>query len=266
MSEEKTVVCPVVIELDGVKKNFGSQNVLAGVNLRVCEGTTTVIVGGSGEGKSVILKHMLGLMRPDAGTVSIFGQDIAKASPRVLKDVRRDFGVLFQNVALFDSMTIFDNVALPIRERTQNDPQQVAARVEELFDMMDLPGVGSKYPAQLSGGMKKRVGLARALALNPKIVFFDEPTTGLDVHKSNEMYRLFHQTQARVGYTAVIVSHDVPKIFKLSDHVALLAGGVIQGQLTPEEFQRSENPLIREFVETTMGPIYSSEREEAALL
>jgi len=255
----------VVIELAGVRKHFGSQQVLAGVDLLVCEGTTTVIVGGSGEGKSVILKHMLGLMRPDAGRVSIFGHDIAKASARELKDVRRDFGVLFQNVALFDSMTIFDNVALPLRERTQDSPQQIAARVDELFQMMDLPGVGGKYPAQLSGGMQKRVGLARALALNPKIVFFDEPTTGLDVHKSNEMYRLFHATQARVGYTAVIVSHDVPKIFKLSDHVALLAEGVIQGQLTPEEFQRSENPVIREFVETTMGPIYSSEREESAL-
>jgi len=265
MTKETTDVCPVVIELVGVEKNFDSQKVLAGVDLRVCEGTTTVIVGGSGEGKSVILKHMLGLVKPDAGQVKIFDRDIAKATARELKDVRRDFGVLFQNVALFDSMTIFDNVALPLRERTHDSPQQIAIRVEELFDMMDLPGVGAKYPAQLSGGMQKRVGLARALSLNPKIVFFDEPTTGLDVHKSNEMYRLFHHTQARVGYTAVIVSHDVPKIFKLSDQVALLAKGVIQGQLSPEEFQRSENPLIREFVETTMGPIYSSEREESAL-
>ncbi len=265
MIEENKFDCPVVIELAGVEKSFADQQVLAGVDLRVCEGTTTVIVGGSGQGKSVILKHMLGLVRPDAGQISIFGRDIAKASAGELKDVRRDFGVLFQNVALFDSMTIFDNVALPLRERTAFGSQQVKARVEELLQMMDLPGAGSKYPAQLSGGMQKRVGLARALALNPKIVFFDEPTTGLDVHKSNEMYRLFHHTQARVGYTAVIVSHDVPKIFKLSDHVALLANGVIQGQLTPEEFQRSENPLIREFVETTMGPIYSSEREESAL-
>ncbi len=265
MTENKIVDCPVVIELIGVEKSFGNQKVLAGVDLRVCEGTTTVIVGGSGEGKSVILKLMLGLLRPDAGKVTIFGQDIAKATARELKDVRRNFGVLFQNVALFDSMTIFDNVALPLRERTQESSQQIKDRVEELFEMMDLPGVGEKYPAQLSGGMQKRVGLARALALNPKIVFFDEPTTGLDVHKSNEMYRLFHHTQARVGYSAAIVSHDVPKIFKLSDQVALLAKGVIQGQLTPEEFQRSENPLIREFVETTMGPIYSSEREEGAL-
>ena len=258
--------CPVAIELFGVEKSFGSQQVLAGVDLRVCTGTTTVIVGASGEGKSVILKHMLGLMRPDSGRVEIFGQDISRASARQLKQVRRDFGVLFQNVALFDSMTIFDNVALPLRERTNENPKEIRARVEKLLGMMDLPGVGPKYPAQLSGGMQKRVGLARALALDPKIVFFDEPTTGLDVHKSNEIYRLFHHTQEQLGYTAVIVSHDVPKIFKLSDHVALLAEGVIQGQLTPEEFQRSGNPLIREFVETTMGPIYSSEKEEAALL
>ncbi len=265
MENEKLKDCPVSIELAGVEKYFGSQKVLDGVNLRVCEGTTTVIVGASGQGKSVILKHMLGLMRPDAGRVEIFGQDITQASARQLKVVRRDFGVLFQNVALFDSMTIFDNVALPLRERTHDSSRQIAARVEELLQMMDLPGAASKYPAQLSGGMQKRVGLARALALNPKVVFFDEPTTGLDVLKSNEIYRLFHHTQAELGYTAVIVSHDVPKIFKLSDHVALLAEGVIQGQLTPEEFQRSENPLIRNFVETTMGPIYSSEREEAAL-
>jgi len=260
-----TSECPVVIELAGVAKSFSSQKVLADINLRVCQGTTTVIVGASGQGKSVILKHMLGLVKPDHGKVWVLGQDISSASTRQLKEIRRDFGVLFQNVALFDSMTIFDNVALPLRERTKLSPPEISRRVVELLQMMDLPGIDEKYPAQVSGGMKKRVGLARALALNPKIVFFDEPTTGLDVHKSNEIYRLFYATQEKLGYTAVIVSHDVPKIFKLSDHVALLANGVIQGQLTPEEFQRSENPLIREFVETTMGPIYSSEREEVAL-
>lgn len=257
--------CPVVIELSGVEKSFGSQRVLAGVNLRVCQGTTTVIVGASGEGKSVILKLMLGLMTPDSGSVTIFGRDITHASARQLREVRRDFGVLFQNVALFDSMNIFDNVALPLRERTKDSSKQIAERVESLLNLMGLPDAGNKFPAQLSGGMQKRVGLARALALEPKVVFFDEPTTGLDVHKSNEIYRLFHHTQAELGYTAVIVSHDVPKIFKLSDHVALLAEGVIQGQLSPEEFQRSDNLLIRDFVETTMGPIYSSEREEVAL-
>jgi phospholipid/cholesterol/gamma-HCH transport system ATP-binding protein len=256
----------IAIELNGVTKAFGDQQVLAGVNLQVEEGTTTVIVGASGQGKSVVLKHMLGLMKPDSGQVNIFGSDISCASGRQLKEVRKDFGVLFQNVALFDSMTIYDNVALPLRERTHASEAEIRTNVEEKLQMMDLPGVGEKFPAQLSGGMQKRVGLARALVLDPKIVFFDEPTTGLDVLKSNEIYRLFHDTQARLRYTAVIVSHDVPKIFKLSDRVALLAEGIVQSSISPEEFQRSDNPLIRRFVETTMGPIYSSENEGIAPL
>ncbi|MDT8421380.1 MAG: ABC transporter ATP-binding protein [Desulfuromonadales bacterium] len=256
----------IAIELIDVKKSFGNQQVLSGVNLQVEEGTTTVIVGASGQGKSVILKHMLGLMRPDSGQIKVFDQDIASASRRQLKEIRKDFGVLFQNVALFDSMTIYDNVALPLRERTEASEEEIRANVEEKLEMMDLHGVHEKFPAQISGGMQKRVGLARALVLDPKIVFFDEPTTGLDVLKSNEIYRLFHDTQARLRYTAVIVSHDVPKIFKLSDRVALLAEGVIQSSISPEEFQRSDNPLIRHFVETTMGPIYSSEKEETAPL
>jgi len=256
----------IAIELSGVKKSFAGQQVLAGVDLQVLEGTTTVIVGASGQGKSVVLKHMLGLLKPDVGQVKVFGRDIARASARQLKEVRKDFGVLFQNVALFDSMTIYDNVALPLRERTAAGEAEIRANVREKLEMMGLRDVDDKYPAQLSGGMQKRVGLARALVLDPKIVFFDEPTTGLDALKSNEIYRLFHDTQARLGYTAVIVSHDVPKIFKLSDRVALLAEGVIQCSVSPEEFQRSDNPLIRDFVETTMGPIYSSEEEETAPL
>jgi len=253
-----------VIELVDIIKNFGSQTVLEGVNLSVKEGSTLVIVGASGQGKSVILKHMLGLVRPDSGSVRVFGRDITSGSRKALKEIRKDFGVLFQNVALFDSLTVFDNVALPLRERTSLSNAEIRANVEEKLVMMDLPNAGTKYPAQISGGMQKRVGLARALVLNPKVVFFDEPTTGLDVNKSNEIYRLFYQTQQKLGYTAVIVSHDVPKIFKLSDQVALLANRQIQGCLSPEEFQLSDNPFIRSFVETTMGPIYSSEREESS--
>jgi len=252
----------MAIELVNVEKTFGVQQVLRGANLPVRQGRTTVIVGASGQGKSVIIKHMLGLVRPDSGQVNVFGKDVARISSRELKEIRRDFGVLFQNVALFDSMNIYDNVALPLRERTRMPEDEVRANVEEKLDMMDLRGVNEKYPAQLSGGMLKRAGLARALVLNPKIVFFDEPTTGLDVNKSNEIYRLFYRTQAKLGYTAVIVSHDVPKIFKLCDYVALLADGVVEGCLSPEEFQRSENPVIRSFVRTTMGDIYSSEQEE----
>jgi phospholipid/cholesterol/gamma-HCH transport system ATP-binding protein len=251
-----------MIRLIDVKKKFGSQDILKGVNLSIYEGKTTVIVGESGKGKSLILKHILGLVRPDKGKVLVEGKDINKIGRKELKDIRAKFGVLFQNAALFDSMTVFDNVALPLRERTRASEEEIRTIVNEKLDLMDIEDSNDKYPAQLSGGMRKRVGLARALVLNPKIVFFDEPTTGLDVAKSNEMYRVFFKTQSKLGYTALIVSHDVPKIFKLADYVALLYDGVIQDCLSPEDFQTSENPFIKEFVQKTMGYIYESEQVE----
>jgi phospholipid/cholesterol/gamma-HCH transport system ATP-binding protein len=252
----------VAIELIGVEKSFARQSVLKGIDLKVPTGKTTLIVGASGEGKSVILKHMLGLIKPDRGQVLVFGQDLARVGKKELNRIRQNFGVLFQNAALFDSLTVYDNIALPLRERTAADEVEIRRNVEEKLALMDLEGAGKKFPAQLSGGMRKRVGLARALVLDPKIVFFDEPTTGLDVNKSNEIYRLFYKTQQQLRYTAVIVSHDVPKIFKLADYVAMLEGGVIQDCLSPEDFQLSDNPVIRAFVEETIGPIYSSEEEE----
>jgi phospholipid/cholesterol/gamma-HCH transport system ATP-binding protein len=251
-----------VIELIDVRKSYGSQDVLKGVNLSIDEGKTTVIVGGSGQGKSQIIKHSLGLISPDSGQVKVFGQDINKISKKELRKIRMEFGVLFQNSALFDSMTVYDNVALPLRERTKFPESKIKGIVEERLELMDVVGSNDKYPAQISGGMKKRVGLARALVLNPKIIFFDEPTTGLDVAKSNEIYRAFFRTQAQLKYTAVIVSHDVPKIFKLADYVALLYNGVMQSCITPEEFQLSDDPAVKEFVEKTMGSLYSSEVEE----
>jgi len=253
---------PVIIELSGVKKSFGRQSVLRGVDLQVREGRTLVIVGASGQGKSVIIKHMLGLVRPDRGVVKVFGQDINRLDRKEKDAVRENFGVLFQNAALFDSMNVYDNVALSLRERTRLNESEVHRQVTEKLALMGLDNTDMKFPAQLSGGMRKRVGLARALMLQPKIVFFDEPTTGLDVHKSNELYRLFYRTQQQLGYTAVIVSHDVPKIFKLADEVALLADGRIQGCMSPEDFQLSEQPMIRSFVEETMGHLYTSDREE----
>lgn len=249
------------VELIDIKKSYGSQQVLRGVNLPIMEGKTTVIVGGSGTGKSQIIKHILGLIKPDSGQVMVYGKDISRVNKKELMEIRTNFGVLFQNVALFDSMTIFDNVAMPLRERTDKSEAEIKKLVLENLEMMDVIGHDDKYPAQISGGMKKRVGLARALVLKPRIIFFDEPTTGLDVAKSNEIYRVFFKTQTQLKYTAVIVSHDVPKIFKLADYVALLYGGLVQGCITPEEFQLSNDPVIREFVETTMGPLYSSEME-----
>jgi phospholipid/cholesterol/gamma-HCH transport system ATP-binding protein len=253
---------PAIIELSGVKKRFGRQLVLRGIDLTVRAGRTLVIVGASGQGKSVIIKHMLGLIRPDRGTVKVFGRDLSRLRRQELNEVRRAFGVLFQNAALFDSLTVYDNVALPLRERTGLSENEIRSAVMEKLALMDMEKAVDKYPAQLSGGMRKRVGLARALVLDPKIVFFDEPTTGLDVNKSNEIYRLFYRSQQQLGYTAVIVSHDVPKIFKLADEVALLADGMIQGCMSPEDFQLSTAPVIRDFVTETMGHLYLSEEEE----
>ncbi len=252
----------IVIEFQGVEKSFGEQLVLDGIDLTVMKGETLVIVGASGQGKSVILKHMLGLMSPDGGKVNVLGKDITKIGRRELTEVRKRFGVLFQNAALLDSMSVFDNVALPVRERTDYTEGEIAKLVMDRLEMVDLEGAGDKYPAQLSGGMRKRAGLARALVLDPEVVFFDEPTTGLDVHKSNEIYRLFRKTRDRLGYTAVIVSHDAPKIFKLADKVALLAEKKIQVLLPPEKFQLCDNPTVRSFVLATMGPVYDSAREE----
>lgn len=248
----------VVIELKGVEKSFGRQKVLDKVDIAIPEGRTTVIVGASGQGKSVLLKHMLGLIRADRGEVLVLGQDIARMGSRELREIRTHFGVLFQGAALLDSITVFDNVALPLRERTRLSAQEIRKRVREKLELVDLVDVDEKYPAQLSGGMKKRVGLARALILDPKIVFLDEPTTGLDVKMSKEIFRLIHTTQEKLGFTAVIVSHDVPKVFKLADYIALMAASRIQGCLTPVEFQLSENPYIRDFVQETMGEIYMS--------
>jgi phospholipid/cholesterol/gamma-HCH transport system ATP-binding protein len=261
--ETKVTETPqVVVELLGVKKRYGRQLVLRGIDLTVRAGRTLVIVGASGQGKSVIIKHMLGLVHPDRGTVKVFGRDLSRLNRRELDQVRGDFGVLFQNAALFDSMTVFDNVALPLRERTRLSEVEIRDNIMEKLALMDMEKAIDKFPAQLSGGMRKRVGLARALVLNPKIVFFDEPTTGLDVNKSNEIYRLFYRSQQHLGYTAVIVSHDVPKIFKLADEVALLDDGVIQGCMSPEDFQLSEQPLIKAFVAETMGHLYSSDEED----
>jgi phospholipid/cholesterol/gamma-HCH transport system ATP-binding protein len=248
----------VVIELRDVEKSFGKLKVMDGLNLSIYEGKTTVIVGASGQGKSVTLKHMLGLMKADKGEVLIYGKDIARMKKRELHETRRRFGVLFQGAALFDSITVFENVAMPLRERTKLSENEIRKRVREKLDMVELEGFEDKYPAQLSGGMKKRAGLARALVLDPPIVFLDEPTTGLDVKMSKEIYRIIHRLHGELAFTAVIVSHDAPKIFKLADHIALMAVARIQDCLAPEEFQLSQNPHIKDFVRETMGEIYVS--------
>lgn len=255
-----------VIEFIDIHKSFESHNgeiqrVLKGVNFGIMPGMTTVIGGGSGQGKSVAIKLILGLMRPDSGQILVDGEDITKMDRRALSEVRKKFGVLFQGVALFDSMTVFENVALPLREKTKHTNQEIHARVTSALAQFGLQGHEEKFPAQLSGGMQKRVGLARALQLQPHIMLFDEPTTGLDPARSLEIYRLFHKIQRDLGYTSIIVSHDIPKIFNLADQVVVMHEGIAKVFSSSEEIQWSNDPVIQDFVQMTMGHIYQSRLE-----
>lgn len=251
------------IEFKNVVKSFakrdgGIQYVLDGVDFTIPAGKTTVIAGGSGTGKSVTLKLILGLMEADSGQIFIQGRDVTGLRGRELEQLRTEFGVLFQGGALFDSLTVFENVALPLRERTKKSEEEIQDRVATTLAQFELTGHEEKYPAQLSGGMQKRVGLARAMQLQPSIMLFDEPTTGLDPVMSQEIYHLFARTKAEFGFTSIIVSHDIPKIFNLADQVILLHNGKMDVFGSPEEIQWSEKPYIQEFVQKTMGDIYQS--------
>ncbi len=240
------------------KKDGGIQYVLDSVNFTIPAGKTTVIAGGSGTGKSVTLKLILGLMPVDSGQLFIHGKDVTGIRGRDLEQLRTEFGVLFQGGALFDSLTVFDNVALPLKERTKKSKEEIQEQVASTLAQFELTGHEEKYPAQLSGGMQKRVGLARAMQLQPSIMFFDEPTTGLDPVMSQEIYHLFARTKAEFGFTSIIVSHDIPKIFNLADQIILLHNGKMDVFDSSEEIQWSEKPYIQEFVQKTMGNIYQS--------
>lgn len=251
-----------VIQFKDVVKSFGKQIILDKVNLTIPAGKTTVIAGPSGQGKSVTMKLILGLLRPDSGQILVGGQDISKMRAKALNGVRTKFGVLFQGSALLDSLTVFANVALPLEERTKLGSEEIRAKVLATLAQLGLTGHEGKYPAQLSGGMRKRVGLARALMLHPEIMLFDEPTTGLDPENSLEIYKLFLETQEKFGYTSVIVSHDIPKVFNLADQVILVNKGKFSTFASPEDIQQSELPEIQTFVQYTMGKLYLSREME----
>lgn len=245
-----------MIRIVDVHKSFGSQQVLKGVNLELISGKITTIVGTSGCGKTVLLKHLNALLLPDRGEVFVDSVDITKLGQKELYEIRGRFGVLFQGAALLDSMTIFDNVAFPLREKTKTGETQIRKKVEERLDQVGLEGMGYKYPAELSGGMKKRAGLARALIMDPEIVLFDEPTTGLDPILGASIHQLIARTQQTFGFTGVVVSHTIPQVFEISDYVAILANGIIEEVNPPKEFQASQNPIVQQFIRgETEGPI-----------
>lgn len=251
-----------IIQFTDVVKSFGKQTILDRVNLTINSGKTTVIAGPSGQGKSVTMKLILGLLRPDSGQILIGGRDISRMRGKALKEIRTKFGVLFQGGALLDSLSVYANVALPLEERTRLGSDEIRSRVLATLAQLGLTGHEEKYPAQLSGGMRKRVGLARALMLQPEIMLFDEPTTGLDPENSLEIYKLFLETQKKFGYTSIIVSHDIPKVFNLADQVILVNKGKFSTFASPEDIQQSDIPEIQAFVQYTMGKIYLSREME----
>ena len=245
-----------MIELVDLHKSFGKQKVLDGLGLRIEEGKTTVIIGRSGGGKSVLLKHMIGLLRPDSGQVLVEGTDIARMGERDLNEIRKKFGMLFQEAALFDSMTVGENVAFPLREHTRMKEKEIRETVAERLRSVGLTGVEEKMPSELSGGMRKRVGLARAIAMHPQIVLFDEPTTGLDPVMTEAINRLIIDTQKNYNLTCVVISHDIQSIFEIGHRITMLYEGKIIEQGTPEEIKASRNPVITQFLSGSIeGPI-----------
>jgi phospholipid/cholesterol/gamma-HCH transport system ATP-binding protein len=241
-----------VIRLVGVEKTLGGQPVLKGVNLEIPRGKVTTVIGKSGGGKSVLLKHMIGLLQPDRGQVLVDETDITRLSAHDLNEVRKKFAMLFQSAALFDSLTVLENVAFPLREKTKLRAVEVERKVLEMLEAVGLKGMGHKFPAELSGGMRKRAGLARALVMGPEIILFDEPTTGLDPLLARTIHDLILETHRRFGFTAVMVSHEIPEIFGISDYVAMLLDGVIAEMAPAEQFQRTHHPGVREFI--NVGP------------
>ena len=245
-----------MIEIKGLTKSFKGMNVLNDLYLKIPNGKISVVIGPSGTGKTILLKHILGLIKPDSGQILIDGKDIYSMSEAELNETRKILGVCFQDAALFDSMTVGENVAFPLKIHTELTEAEIAQEVSSLLAHVGLSGIEDKMPSQISGGMRKRVGIARAIALNPKVILFDEPTTGLDPVLSNAIYALIHKTQARTQATCLIISHDIKGAFSLADFMAMLYNGKIIFQGDPSFFSDAQDPLIRQFIEGGIeGPI-----------
>lgn len=246
---------PLQIELQRLTKAFGGRTVLDALDLAVRAGESVVILGGSGSGKSVLLKHIIGLLQPDSGRVVIDGTDLASLGRRELTSFRRRFGMAFQEGALFDSMTVAENVGFALR-RAGRPAAEIAARVEECLEMVHLEGVGSKLPSELSGGMRRRVGFARAIALEPKILLFDEPTTGLDPVMTAVIDELILELQERLGSTAISITHDLTSAFRIAERIAMLHRGKIIAFAPPAEFRASPDPRVQQFIQgLSTGPL-----------
>jgi phospholipid/cholesterol/gamma-HCH transport system ATP-binding protein len=249
-----------VIRIQRLHKRFGSQPVLRGIDLDIATGEVMVVIGRSGGGKSVLLKHLIGLLRPDAGTVAVDGTEITRLRGGELDRVRARYGVVFQGGALFDSMSVAENVAFPLREKSRLGHAEIRGRVEEKLEQVGLSDMGHKNPAEISGGMRKRVAIARALVTEPEIVFFDEPTTGLDPILVNTIHHLIVELHRKFRFTAVMVSHEIPEIFEIADRVAMLHEGVIVEVGSPEAVRASANPIVQQFIRGDIETVPAGQR------
>jgi phospholipid/cholesterol/gamma-HCH transport system ATP-binding protein len=242
---------PAMIDVIDLHKRFGEHKVLTGIRLTVPAGSTCVILGGSGSGKTVLMKHMIGLLKPDAGRMVIDGEDLVPMSVEAMEQVRRKFGMVFQAAALFDSMTVYENVSFPLREHRKDlSEEQLRTIVRERMELFALRGIEEKFPADLSGGMRKRVGLARAIVLEPKIVLYDEPTTGLDPITTDYVDEMILHAKQKLGITSMVISHDVASAFKVADRLAVLYDGHLVAEGPPAEVRRSTDPYVQKYLST----------------
>jgi phospholipid/cholesterol/gamma-HCH transport system ATP-binding protein len=239
-----------MIKIDNLYKSFGSKEILKGVNLDIIPNKTSVIFGFSGGGKSTIIKHIVGLLKPTSGNIFVNGKNIATVNRKTLNEIRKDIGFLFQSGALFDSMNVEENISFPLKEHTKMSKKEMSYRVEELLDMVDLDPITTKslYPDELSGGMKKRVGLARSIALKPSIILYDEPTSGLDPITANTITMLIKKLQQELNVTSILISHDIKESFIAGDYFALLHEGKILEYTDKNSFQNSTNETIQQFI------------------
>lgn len=256
MIPNEAIALPPILQVCDLHKAFGEQKVLRGINLKIETGKITVIIGGSGSGKSVLVKHLVALLRPDQGQVLFHGRDLFDMSGDQILQARRHFGMLFQSGALFDSMNVYDNVAFPLREHRNLKPSEERELVQTRLRELNLVNVDKKFPAELSGGMKKRVALARATVLDPEVIIYDEPTTGLDPVMIAQVDDMISETQERMKATSIVISHDMASTFRISHHIAMLFDGEIIEYGTPNEFRASSDKRVRSFIFTSgTGPL-----------